>query len=293
MHKAGFALMEMNILISKLSNTALCKWQFFNPELLEVIPNKVPVLSNIPSAQTVCSNQQNTAKFTISDEDLDVMSFEIASNNPQLIPFSNVSITNSGSTYTLNYTSNNNQTGAATITVTSNDGYGGTVNFSLLVNVIALPNKDVTRDFSTLTSQENAALSYQWMDCSNNSAIVGATNQSYTAISNGSYAVIVKTATCTDTSECIEVATLGLNEPTSQSNISIAPNPTSDFITILQNNSTITEIEIYNIIGKLIYKTNIYQRQTIIDLSNEAKGIYFIKATEENQRVTNLKIILQ
>ncbi|GEP52605.1 hypothetical protein FNO01nite_32770 [Flavobacterium noncentrifugens] len=235
----------------------------------------------------------DTATFTISDEDLDVMNFEIACSNPQLIPVSNVSITNSGSTYTLNYTSNNNQTGAATITVTANDGYGGTVNFSLLVNVIASPNTDVTLNFATLTSQENAALSYQWMDCSSNSPIAGATNQSYTATSNGSYAVIVTTAACRDTSACIVVATLGLNEPTSQSNISIAPNPTSDYITILQNNSTITEIEIYNVLGKLIYKTNIHQRQTIIDLSNEAKGFYFIRATAENRKVTHLKIILQ
>ncbi len=263
------------------------------PELLEVIPNKVPVLSNIPIAQTVCSSRMNTVTFTISDEDLDVMNFEIASSNPQVIPNSNVSITNSGSTYTLNYISNDNQTGAATITVTANDGYGGTVNFSLLVNVIESPNTDVTLNSPTLTSQENSTLNYQWIDCSTNSAIAGATNQSYTATINGSFAVIVTTSTCSDTSECILVASLGLNEPSSQSNISIAPNPTSDFITILQNNSTITEIEIYNVLGKLINKTNIHQRQTIIDLSNEAKGIYFVKATEENLKVTNLKVILQ
>jgi len=263
------------------------------PELLEVIPNKVPVLSNVPTAQTVCSTQQSSATFTISDEDLDVMNFEIASNNPQLIPVSNVSITNSGSTYTLNYTSNNNQTGAATITVTANDGYGGTVDFPLSVNVIAPPNTEVTLNVATLASQENAALSYQWMDCSTNSPIAGATNQSYTPTSNGSYAVTITTAACSDTSACIAVATLGLIEPASQSNISIAPNPASDFITISQNNPAITEIEIYNVLGKLIYKTNIHQRQTIVDLSSEAKGFYFIKATEENRKVTHLKIILQ
>lgn len=262
-------------------------------QLLEVIPNEEPVLSNIPPTQTVCSNQISTATFTISDADMDTMSFQITSSNPSLISVANISVTNVNSDYTITYTNINNQTGVTTISIIADDGYGGSVNFSFLVDVIALPNTSVNLNFSTLTAQQNAAFSYQWIDCNTMTPLVGATSQSFTATTNGSYAVIINTGLCTDTSQCIDITTVGLNESLLQSSITISPNPTNDFITITKNNSGKTEIEIYNIVGNLIYKTSLVKAQTTIDLSKEAKGIYFVKITDENQNVTNRKIIIE
>jgi uncharacterized repeat protein (TIGR03803 family) len=262
-------------------------------QLLEVIPNQDPVLSNIPTAQTVCSNQINTATFTINDADLDTMSFQITSSNPTLIPVANISITNVGSIYTITYSSINNQAGAATLSLIADDGYGGSVNFSFLVNVNPSPNIGVTLSLPTLTSQENSALSYQWIDCNSNTAIIGETNQSYTATTNGSYAVVVNNTSCSDTSQCFIVTTVGVNEYILSNSISIFPNPSNDFITISKNNTSKTEIEIYNIVGNLIYKTILIKQQTTIDLSKEANGIYFIKITDENQNVTNRKIVIE
>ncbi len=51
--------------------------------------------------------------------------------------------------------------------------------------------------------QDSAA--YQWMDCTLNTLIPGAVEQSYFPTSSGSYAVIVTLNGCVDTSDCVEL----------------------------------------------------------------------------------------
>ena len=126
-----------------------------------------------------------------------------------------------------------------------------------------------------------------------NAPISGATNQSFTVTTNGTYAVVLNTAFCSDTSQCISVTTVDINESFLQKGITVFPNPTNDFITISQSNSAKIEIEIHNIVGKLIYKSTLTKQQTTIDLSKEAKGVYFVKTTDQNRNETNKKIIIQ
>lgn len=57
---------------------------------------------------------------------------------------------------------------------------------------------------ATLTSNQSNA-NYQWIDCSNNSIIDGATFQSYTATVNGSYACIITNGCALDTSSCQQI----------------------------------------------------------------------------------------
>jgi hypothetical protein len=76
-------------------------------------------------------------------------------------------------------------------------------------------------------------------------------------------------------------------------NTIIYPNPNNGTFTITQNNTNKTEIEINNILGELIYKANTANLQTSIDLSNQPKGIYFVKTTDTNRSVTNKKIVIQ
>ncbi|MFT3683267.1 MAG: T9SS type A sorting domain-containing protein [Ferruginibacter sp.] len=105
------------------------------PKLLEVIPNKDPLLSDVPLAQTICSNQTGTASFKITDADEDTMHFTISSTNTTLLPLQNISVTHTDSVYTIAYYGTNNQTGSSTITVNADDGYGGKVNLSFPVTI--------------------------------------------------------------------------------------------------------------------------------------------------------------
>ena len=87
--------------------------------------------------------------------------------------------------------------------------------------------------------------------------------------------------------------TVNVGETNSSIENIIFPNPSFGIFTFEQNTLSKTEIEIHNIIGELIYKTNTKTTQITIDLSKEAKGIYFVKTTDNNRNVTNKKIIIQ
>ena len=78
-----------------------------------------------------------------------------------------------------------------------------------------------------------------------------------------------------------------------KSTLIIYPNPNNGTFIISQNNTNKTEIEITNIVGELIYKTNISNQQATIDLSKETKGTYFVRASDSNKNVTNKKIVIQ
>jgi hypothetical protein len=64
------------------------------------------------------------------------------------------------------------------------------------------------------------------------------------------------------------------------SKISVLPNPTSGIITV--NAENIKSIEVWNIAGKHIMKSN---RQTL-DISAKPSGIYFIKVTTDDATIT-------
>jgi len=87
--------------------------------------------------------------------------------------------------------------------------------------------------------------------------------------------------------------TASVSENISKITLSIYPNPSTGNFILRQNGTNKIEIEIYNIVGELIYKTQLGNQQTTIDLSKEAKGIYFVKATDTYKNITYKKIILQ
>lgn len=74
----------------------------------------------------------------------------------------------------------------------------------------------------------------------------------------------------------------GIQNNTTESKISVFPNPTSALINLRLIDNNITQIDIVNIYGqKVISIKNITQTLTI-DISSLSNGIYFIKATSKN-----------
>ncbi|UAY52024.1 T9SS type A sorting domain-containing protein [Ferruginibacter albus] len=145
-----------------------CTAPNFYTQLVEVIPNQAPLLSNTPGTLTVCTNEApHTTNFTLSDADNDSMLFRIASSNTALIPKQNILITHTDSTYTITYTSSANQTGVSIISVIANDGYGDSVNFSFKVNVIAsnqiicTPVPIKLLSFTAQAKEKNVLISWQ------------------------------------------------------------------------------------------------------------------------------------
>ncbi|MCF8373963.1 MAG: T9SS type A sorting domain-containing protein [Bacteroidales bacterium] len=150
----------------------------------------------------------------------------------------------------------------------------------LTVNPIDI---SITQIVDTLFSNATGVV-YQWIDCNNgNSPIPGATDQSFTPTSSGSYAVIVADNGCSDTSTCYSVNPMKIVEINNNPNFKVHPNPATNKILVdinIENQST-GQLTIYNIQAVEQFSIEINKPQTEIDISNLADGIYFIRLTSE------------
>ncbi|MDG1475660.1 MAG: T9SS type A sorting domain-containing protein [Vicingaceae bacterium] len=138
---------------------------------------------------------------------------------------------------------------------------------------------DVATTLNNNTISANAAGgTYQWIDCDNGNAIIpSATNQSFPATVNGNYAVIINTIGCMDTSACVSVTTVGINNINSENGLSIYPNPTKGLFEISLPDFSGTSVEVYSLVGQKIVDEKLTSNVTTIDLSNNESGIYLLK----------------
>ena len=73
--------------------------------------------------------------------------------------------------------------------------------------------------------------------------------------------------------------------------ISVYPNPNNGTFTIqLENTTENNSIEIYSVLGQSVF-TKANTKETIIDISNLEKGIYFIKINQQNTTITKKVIV--
>lgn len=71
-------------------------------------------------------------------------------------------------------------------------------------------------------------------------------------------------------------------------NFNIYPNPTSDILNIsLENNLVLEQVTIYNNLGQVVKATT----ENVIDLSDLAKGLYFVEVTTNQGKATKKVIV--
>lgn len=73
----------------------------------------------------------------------------------------------------------------------------------------------------------------------------------------------------------------------------VSPNPSSGKFNIGIANMSMSQIEVYDLLGKIIYKSVITNQKSEIDLSAQPKGMYFYRITNEQQLIGKGKIIIQ
>ncbi|MDG1840816.1 MAG: T9SS type A sorting domain-containing protein [Crocinitomicaceae bacterium] len=154
---------------------------------------------------------------------------------------------------------------------------------SLGCDSVAILNLTVNSvDASTTTNGVNITsnatnATYQWLDCDSNYVLIsGETDSSFTATTNGNYAVAVTQNGCTDTSSCVLINSVQISSNLNNV-VSVYPNPTSDKITLKGINSLteVSQIHLLDNKGALIKKVKVNETQ--VDLSSFSTGIYFIE----------------
>ncbi len=148
------------------------------------------------------------------------------------------------------------------------------------VTVNPMPDVSTTATTSNVITANQNGANYQWLDCdSGNAAILGETSQSYSPVANGNYAVQVDLNGCMDTSACVAITTIGLDE-IDFNVLTLYPNPVFDYIQ-LESNSINNELAftIYDSRGRLILQgtTEVNQK---LDVSDLAPGTYTLEVNE-------------
>lgn len=145
---------------------------------------------------------------------------------------------------------------------------------------------------ATLTANQNGA-SYQWIDCISNTAISGATNQLYTTTTNGEYQVQITLNGCTESSSCIVVDNVALDELVRQSSALVYPNPTDGPFTIQfgEEQSEIT-VEIYTVSGQLVQSLS-ENGVSSISIDSFTTGMYLLAMTLDKGRIETHKLIVR
>ena len=159
--------------------------------------------------------------------------------------------------------------------LSTSNGCDSTVTLNLTIT--NGPSAVVTSlDGITLNANVVPNATYQWIYCSDLTPITNQTQSQFIPQINGLYAVVVTNNCGSDTSECANVNTIGLNE-LDNFEVQIAPNPSNGDI-MIQLNQVNEPIHLYisDMQGRILMSDELISLEKTIDLHHFTSGTYFI-----------------
>lgn len=138
-------------------------------------------------------------------------------------------------------------------------------------------DRTITQIGALLTANQ-AGGTYQWLRCDSVPVpITGATGQAIVAPGNGWYAVIVSEGLCSDTSECIQVTSVGAPAARAEG-MRIFPNPNAGQCWVELPNAVPGEVlRVYDAFGRLVKEVPMEQQAQRLDMRGAAAGVYFVR----------------
>tara|TARA_B110000037_G_C16889237_1_gene411449 strand:- start:56 stop:532 length:477 start_codon:yes stop_codon:yes gene_type:complete len=85
--------------------------------------------------------------------------------------------------------------------------------------------------------------------------------------------------------------TVGINETSINLELSVYPNPTTDYLTLKVDDNSNLNYQVYDLQGKVIENKKVTANNTTISMEALPKAIYFLNVTKNNRIVKTFKII--
>ena len=162
-------------------------------------------------------------------------------------------------------------------TFTDMNGCDSVISYDLVVNEVDTSISVTTSTPPTISSNAQGA-TYQWVNCSDSSAVAGATQSFFVPASNGDYAVIVTANGCSLWSQCVSVQGIGIDEFT---RVLLYPNPTSGILQV-PSNWRGEHVEVSNLSGQSMLSTTVEDK---LDLGQAPAGVYVIRCGAQYARI--------
>lgn len=155
----------------------------------------------------------------------------------------------------------------------------------------------LTIDYLSI-SQNGASLyatfpnsTYQWIDCATNMPILGATSQTFTPISSGSYKVEVGGIVNPCISDCYTIVLSSIEVNNFQKQLKSYPNPTTGILNIAAGEYALADARVLSLIGQELatFVFDKQQKTASIEMP-ETAGIYFVEVAAENGEKVMIKV---
>ena len=175
-----------------------------------------------------------------------------------------------------------NTAGIYTVTVIAQLQYGcaDTVVHQNYIDVHPLPAPaTITQHGDTLFSNDLTGNQWYW------NTVMYLSSNNYIVVNNsGCYSLWqVSSFGCKSTPDSICLNFTGINEMSTNTGISIYPNPNNgSFSVSMKDFKEDLKMEIYNSIGQKVYNSILNNNKSIIDLSTQSEGIYFYRVIAAN-----------
>lgn len=178
--------------------------------------------------------------------------------------------------------------GLTTVTWTYEDACG---NATTQTQDVTITQMDVSTSTSGITITANmTGATYQWIDCSNNMPVNGETNQSFTATANGDYAVIINNGQCSDTSACVTIDEVSVQELTGAQAL-LYPNPTEGSQVKIESANVLKSVTVTDMTGREVEVTVDLNSRTL-NVANLAPGNYTVIVVTEDSDESVLSLVV-
>jgi hypothetical protein len=170
-------------------------------------------------------------------------------------------------------------TATYTVTGTGVNGCENTDQVTVVVNATPVATISVVNDVTLAASP--AGMNYQWINCASGTDAPNGSTANFTAIANGSYAVIVTSAEgCSDQSDCEIIDAVGLDQ-ISAIEMSVNPNPTAGELTINMPTELTAKAQVFDAQGKLVIDATNVSNGSVLNLSNMTTGVYMVRISTD------------
>lgn len=157
----------------------------------------------------------------------------------------------------------------------------------LVIDLTIQPiDTNVTVSGTTITNSSQIG-TYQWIDCTTNQPIPGATSAAFMPIIGGNYAVVISHNGCSDTSACTAITLTSIGEIQNEKSIYIYPNPANNRLNIaLEKSVNSVSVRIINTTGQVVWSKHINTAHLVeVDVQHLNSGVYLVEIETEGGKI--------